>query len=49
MNYVKKEPGKAVKGVIVCNGVMPAFEKEFSSLRNIKIMRYGWKLDVAEL
>lgn len=49
MHHVKKESGLDVCGIIVCNGVMPAFEEEFKTLKNIKIMRYGWKLQVSEV
>lgn len=47
MNYIKKEYKKETKGVVVCKGVMPAFEKDFKKLKkNIKIFCYGWQLKV---
>lgn len=46
MNWVKKETKKDVTGVIVCTGVMPAFEEDFKKLKNIKILCYGWQLKV---
>jgi len=46
MDWVENETKKDVTGVIVCKGVMPAFEKEFKNLKNIKILCYGWQLKV---
>ena len=46
MNYMKNETKKKVEGVIVCQGIMPAFEKEFRNLKKIKILRYGWNLKI---
>jgi hypothetical protein len=46
MDWVKKETKKEVTGVIVCKGVMPAFEEDFKKLKNIKILCYGWQLKV---
>lgn len=47
MNYIKKEYKKETKGVVVCKGGMPAFEKDFKKLKkNIKIFCYGWQLKV---
>lgn len=36
IRVVKKETKKEVTGVIVCKGVMPAFEEDFKKLKNIK-------------
>lgn len=44
MNGLKKETKKEVTGVVVCKGVMPAFEKDLKNLKDIKIFRYGWQL-----
>ncbi len=49
MNHVKKETRQEVSGIIVCNGVMPAFEDEFKTLKNVKILKYGWKLQVSKI
>jgi len=46
MKWVKKETKKNVTGIIVCKGVMPAFEEEFKRLKDIKIFCYGWQLRV---
>lgn len=46
INWVKKETKKEVTGIIVCKGVMPAFEEDFKKLKNIKILCYGWQLKV---
>jgi len=48
MNWLEKETGKDVNGIIVCKGVMPAFQEEFKTLKNIKICCYGWQLKVFE-
>jgi len=46
MNWLKKETNKEARGVLVCSGVMPAFEDEFKKLKNISIFCYGWQLKV---
>ena len=46
MKWIKDETQKDVTGIIVCKGVMPAFEDEFKKLKNIKIFCYGWQLKV---
>lgn len=46
MNWVKQETKKDVTGIIVCKGVMPAFEEDLKKLKNIKILCYGWQLKV---
>jgi hypothetical protein len=42
----KTERGKKVSGIIVCQGVLPTFEKDFRKLKNIKIFCYGWQLEI---
>lgn len=49
MDYVEKQEKREVRGVIVCSGVLPAFEEEFRTLRKIKVLKYGWKLQVSEI
>lgn len=46
ISWLKKDTKKDVTGVIICKGVMPAFEEEFKKLKNIKIFTYGWLLSV---
>ena len=46
MNWIKKQTKRDVSGVIVCKGVMPAFEKDFKKLTDIKIFSYGWQLSI---
>jgi len=46
MNWAKKETKKEVTGVIVCKGVMPAFEEDLKKLKDIQIFCYGWQLKV---
>jgi hypothetical protein len=42
----KTERSKKVSGIIVCQGVLPTFEKDFRKLKNIKIFCYGWQLKI---
>ncbi|MFQ6035754.1 MAG: endonuclease NucS domain-containing protein, partial [Sedimentisphaerales bacterium] len=45
MNSLKgTQKSKRISGIIVCQGVLPTFEKEFKKLKNIKIFCYGWQL-----
>jgi hypothetical protein len=46
MKWIEKETKKDTAGIIVCTGVMPAFEEDFKKLNKIKIFCYGWKLTV---
>jgi len=47
INLLKEEKkSKNVSGIIVCQGVMPAFEKDIRRLKNIKIFCYGWQLKI---
>ena len=46
MTWMKKQTKKKVFGVIVCKGVMPAFEKDFKRLTDIKIFSYGWQFSI---
>ena len=46
MTWLKKETKKEVSGVIVCKGVMPAFEEDLNKIKNIKIFCYGWQIKV---
>jgi hypothetical protein len=47
MDYMKKETKGSVSGIVVGEGIHPAFEEELSNLKNIKVLNYGWKLEVA--
>lgn len=47
MSWLKKETKKRVTGILLCQGVMPAFEEDFKKLKDIKIFCYGWKLTVS--
>lgn len=45
MKWVKKGRRKrSVSGVIVCEGVLPAFVEDLVRLKDIKVMCYGWHL-----
>jgi hypothetical protein len=41
-----KETDKSISGVIVCAGVMPAYQDELRKQKDIKILIYGWDLKV---
>ena len=46
INWARAELKKEISGVIVCSGVMPAFQEDLSKLKNIKIFCYGWQMKV---
>jgi endonuclease NucS-like protein len=49
MNWVRKgRPKQSVSGVIVCEGVLPAFADDVAKLKDIKVMRYGWQLKLRQ-
>jgi len=43
---LKKETSKAISGIIVCAGVMPAYEDELHAQKDIQIFVYGWDLRI---
>ncbi len=47
MSQVRRDTKAEVRGIIICKGVMPSFEEAASNLRDIRIHRYGWKLEVS--
>ena len=46
MDWLEEQSGRRVTGVLVCKGVMPAFEAELDQVGNITILCYGWQLRV---
>jgi hypothetical protein len=49
MKWVRKGRRKqSVSGVIVCEGVLPAFAEDLAKLKDIKVMRYGWQLKLSQ-
>jgi RecB family endonuclease NucS len=45
MKWVRQgRRGHTVSGVIVCEGVLPAFAEDVARLKDIKVMCYGWQL-----
>jgi RecB family endonuclease NucS len=38
--------GKKVRGIIVCKGVMPAFQEDMARLKGVRVYCYGWQLKV---
>jgi hypothetical protein len=47
MSQVRRDTKSEVKGIIICKGIMPAFEEAAKNLRDISIHFYGWKLSVS--
>lgn len=49
MNWVRKGRRKpSVSGVLVCEGVLPAFAEDLAKLKDIKVMCYGWQLKLLQ-
>ena len=46
---LREETKKKISGVIVCAGIMPAFEDELRRQKDIRILVYGWDLRVREI
>jgi hypothetical protein len=45
MKWVRKGRQKqSVSGVIVCEGLLPAFAEDVAKLKDIKVLCYGWQL-----
>jgi RecB family endonuclease NucS len=40
--------GKKVSGVIVCTGVMPAYENDLRKQNDVRILIYGWEMQVRQ-
>jgi hypothetical protein len=48
MKWLKKKTNKKVSGIIVCEGVMPAFAEDIKKLKDIKVLCYGWQLQTQQ-
>lgn len=53
LNQIKKymrdlKENHKVSGVIICEGVLPAYEEELRKQRDIRIMIYGWNLGLQQ-
>ena len=44
----KLEPKKNISGIIVCPGLMSAYEDEIQTQSAIKILAFGWELRLHE-
>ncbi|HCK67327.1 MAG TPA: hypothetical protein DHW49_13790 [Anaerolineae bacterium] len=44
--FREREKNKKIHGVIVCSGVMPAYEKDIRKQKKIQILTYGWDMKV---
>jgi hypothetical protein len=43
---LRETTSKKVSGILVCPGIMPAFESELAAAKNVKIYLYGWQLQL---
>jgi RecB family endonuclease NucS len=48
VRYLREQEKKKVSGVIVCAGVMPAYEDELRKQTEIRILVHGWDLRVQQ-
>lgn len=46
VHELKRQARGKVSGVIVCAGVMPAYEADLRKQKDVRILRYGWSLDI---
>ncbi len=46
IKWVEQNTPEKVHGIIVCEGVMPAFEDDLKKIKDIKIYCYGWQLNI---
>jgi RecB family endonuclease NucS len=45
---LREETNKNISGVIVCAGVMPAYEDELRKQKDVRILAYGWDLRIQQ-
>lgn len=43
---VRKNTSAHVTGILLCSGVMPAFERDIRAAKNVRVAVYGWRLEV---
>jgi RecB family endonuclease NucS len=48
VRYLRKHQTKRVSGIIVCAGVMPAYEEDLRNQKDIRILIHGWNLQIQE-
>ncbi len=48
VRYLRKQGNKKVSGVIVCAGVMSAYEEDIRKQKDIRILVHGWNLKIQE-
>lgn len=48
VRYLRTQENKKVFGVIVCAGVMPAYEEDLRKQKDIRILVHGWNLQIQE-
>jgi Holliday junction resolvase-like predicted endonuclease len=48
VRYLRKQQNKKVSGIIVCAGVMPAYEEDLRKQKDVRIFVHGWNLQIQE-
>ena len=48
VRYLQTQQNKKVSGMIVCAGVMPAYEEDLRKQKDIRILVHGWNLQIQE-
>jgi hypothetical protein len=48
VRYLRTQQNKMVSGMIVCAGVMPAYEEDLRKQKDIRILVHGWNLQIRE-
>ena len=46
MRYLRDRDRKKVSGIIVCAGVMPAYEDELRKQKEVRVLVHGWNLQI---
>jgi Endonuclease NucS len=46
VRYLREKENKKVRGVIVCAGVMPAYEEDLRKQKDVQIFIHGWNLGI---
>ena len=49
MEAIGEETGKRARGILVCRGIMPAFEGGLGKAKGIEVFSYGWNLSISPL
>ena len=47
MGWIHQEESKRAKGILVCEGVMPAYEDDIRAAKDVVVLRYGWQMKMS--